>query len=244
MLKLVKYEWMSRWKFFLGGIILLTFFNLYIITKSPDNIDPKVFAITSIIIFVAGIVLMVDHIGRMYHSLFKETGYLLFTTPLSGYKILGGKIITVILECFGILLFGGLLMFIDYLIVISKYPELQMKLNIPNELIAYIMKFFVMFLLGYIIFILMAYLSAVLARSVFSVFKYGKLLSFICFLVIAEILGKIVELVDNTKHLVHIGFYGEIPTFNISNYYFIMIICIIGILFMITGYLLDRKINL
>lgn len=244
MLKLMKYEWMSRWKFFLGGIILLTLCNFYIV-KSPETTDPRVFGITSIIIFVAGIVLMVDHLGRMYNSLFKETGYLLFTTPLSGYKILGGKIITVIIECLGLSLYGILMTFIDYKILSRKIPQWQIDANIPNEAIIMISKFFMACLLGYIIFLLMAYLSVVLAKSIFSVFKYGKLLSFVCFIIIAEIVGKLVNLADSaTAYSVQITTSNGCSIDSISNEYFMISICIIGLLFSITGYLLDRKINL
>ncbi|QZY55661.1 hypothetical protein [Crassaminicella profunda] len=245
MLKLMKYEWMSRWKFFLGGIILLTLLNFYIVTNSTTNIDPRVFGITSIVIFVAGIVLMVDHIGRMYNSLFKETGYLLFTTPLSGYKILGGKIITVIAECLGLSLYGILITFIDYKILSRKIPEWQIDANIPSEAIIMIFKFFLACLLGYIIFLLMTYLSAVLAKSLFSVFKYGKLLSFVCFIIIGEILGKLVDLADRaTAYSVQITTANGCAVDSISNEYFMISMCMISLLFMSTGYLLDRRMNL
>ncbi|MCT4605483.1 MAG: hypothetical protein N4A64_05130 [Marinisporobacter sp.] len=242
MLKLMKYEWMSRWRFFLGGMVLLTLFNFYMV-KSPQNADPRLVALISIIIFIAGIVLMVDHLGRMYNSLFKETGYLLFTTPLSGYKILGGKIITVIVECLGFSLYGVLILFIDYKIMSSKFPYWKIDERVDNEMIMVLFKVFIACLLGYIIFLLMAYLSVVLAKSIFSVFKYGKLVSFVCFIIIAEIIGRLVDLTSRITMYTH-SLQVDSSVDAISNEYFMISICIIGLLFMSTGYLLDRKINL
>ncbi|WP_129597423.1 hypothetical protein [Anaerophilus nitritogenes] len=246
MLKLLKYEWMSRWKFFLGGIVIAIALNIDLIRSILNEQTPSKFAIfASIGIFVMGVGLFFDHIARMYKSLFGEERYLLFTTTCSGYHILGSKIIGITLEAFGIFVFAMLMMIIDQKIAVYKYPQLMENFqSFYTEGIKEIFTLFMILLVGYITFILIIYLSVTLSKSVFSVFKYGKILSFVCFLVISRIVGKVVGYFDKFVDM-HALSYG-MTSFNFegSMSYFVFNLCMIGILFMITGYLLDRKLNL
>ena len=96
-------------------------------------------------------------------------------------------------------------------------------------------------ILGYLVFVLMVYLAMTLARSIFSVFKYGKILSFIFFIVLSKVVTEFTLTFYDLINLdvsTAIGFNPNIAGFLLTNtIVFIM-------LFIATGYLLDRKINL
>lgn len=241
----MKYEWMSRWKVFLGGIIIVLLMNIHMVSKIATTQDytnnPRIFAIYFLIVFAMGVVLFVDHIKRIYNSLFREEGYFLFTTPLNGYEILGAKMATIIFECIGLTLFAGVMGYLDSKIIFQEYVPLE----IPSDFIFALFKLFTLILLGYLTMLLMIYLSMALVKSIFSTFKYGKLLSFGFFILIS----KIVEMISSGLN--QVTDYGtnlsidELAEFNIlTNEYFILNICILGSLFILTGYLFDRKINI
>ncbi|TCO74783.1 hypothetical protein [Marinisporobacter balticus] len=250
MLKIIKYEWMHRFKFFLAGFVVCILLNIElvrnIINKNQGHQGTILYVgILIALAFAFGIGLGIDHIRRMYKSLFTEEGYFLFTTPLSGYGILGGKLITIILECLGITFLGGILFFIDYKILLNRFPEIEITSEIPAEIVINLFKFFMLILFGYITLLLMIYLAMVLARSIFSAVRYGKLLSFIFFIMIAQVVGKITSYIGKaTETVVYVEMYGDAHFPTVTNEYFLLQICIVGALFMITGYLIDRKINI
>lgn len=247
--KLIKYEWMNRWKFFLGGAIVCILLNINLMRKMmiQDTESSFFIGILFAVIFVLGIVLAVDHIRRIYNYLFTEQGYFLFTIPLNGYKILGSKMITIFLECLGIVLLTGIMMFIDYKILINRFPEMMVPTGFPQDTLFFLMKIGMLIFMGYIIFLLMIYLSMVLVKSILYAVKYGKILSFVFFIIISEIFRRITSWFMYT-----INNYGDLHhymlvnvNFNtIPNAYILLNLCTIGILFVLTGYLLDRKINL
>ncbi|HSQ34190.1 MAG TPA: hypothetical protein VLM81_04840, partial [Peptostreptococcaceae bacterium] len=193
MLKLIKYDWMNRWKFFLGAIAVAILLNIDMMRKIlTDNNNPTMYTgILFLILFAMAVILGVDHIRRMYVNLFTEEGQFLFSTPLSGYKILGGKLTSIIAECIGILLFVGLVGFIDYQMLANKFPQISLYEIMPTEYIPEAFKILLLILVGYITFLLTVYLSMALTKSIFSHVRYGKLLSFVFFIIISYITGYI-----------------------------------------------------
>ncbi|MBF8983252.1 hypothetical protein IZY60_06860 [Lutibacter sp. B2] len=244
MLKLMKYEWMNRWKIFLGGLTVCILLNIDIVSRIMNKNDylSLYTGTLFLVVFVMGIVLAVDHIIRMYKSLFTEEGQLLFTTPLSGYKILGGKIANIILESLGIGVFAGIFWFVDYKVILNKVPELEMLSKLPPNFVLNIMKMLMLMLFGYITLILMIYLSMALAKSIFSAIKYGKLLSFLFFILISKVVGTITSWLGSFTDSSYLLANGI--DFTIPNTSFLISIGMIAMVFIVTGYLLDRKINL
>ncbi len=242
MLSIIKYEWISRWKFFLAGVILFILLNIEIIRNAVNKNAPTVLAgILALILFAMGVALFLDHIGRMYRSLFKEEGYFLFTTPLDGYRILGGKMITVFLEVLGILLFWGGIAYIDYQILAPTLPEINFDFILNSNGIFTFVGMFFSVIIGYLVFLIMVYLAMTLAKSIFSVFKYGKVLSFICFIVLSKVIS---EFTSGFYKLINLEVHNTM-NFNAGVGGFLLINTVIFIiLFLTTGYLLDRKINL
>lgn len=240
MFKIIKYDWMSRWKFFLGALVVAIILNIDIMRRilTENSGEPSMFTfILFLVAFTMAVILGVDHIRRMYVNLFTEEGQFLFSTPLSGYNILGGKLAGIIAECIGILLLIGLIGFIDYQILASKFPEISLNYDIPNEYIIEMFKILLLIFLGYITFLLTVYLSMALTKSIFSSLRYGKLLSFIFFIIISSITGYVTDLFIGDSQ-------GMMEFSQVSNISILLSFIIGSILFSITGYLLDRKINL
>jgi hypothetical protein len=192
-----------------------------------------------LILFAMAVILGVDHIRRMYTNLFTEEGQFLFSTPLSGYKILGGKLTSIIAECIGILIFVGLVGFIDYQMLANKFPQISLYEIMPTEYIPEAFKILLLILVGYITFLLTVYLSMALTKSIFSHVRHGKLLSFVFFIIISYITGYVSDLFLRYPGDMMVMEFNKVP-----NVYILLSFIMAAILFGATGYLLDKKINL
>jgi len=241
MLNLIKYDWMRRWKFFAAGLIVFLSLNIDLLYRTISKSNPN--AITAIFIFVLFVMsaaLFFDHVGRMYRSLFKEEGQLLFCLPINGYRFLGGKMLAVIIECIAVMVLVGVAFYIDYKIITFFSPDilagLEIHMNLPFVNYYQGIKIIGLILLSYIGFLLTINLSMVLVKSIFSSNRYGILLSFIFFLVISkifEMFGNAFTLITN--YPLHTSNAGEGS---------LILGIFIMIMFIATGYLLDRRINL
>lgn len=242
MFKIIKYDWMSRWKFFLGAIAVAIILNIDIMRRilTEDSSEPSMFTfILFMSAFAMAVILGVDHIRRMYTNLFTEEGQFLFLTPLTGYEILVGKLSAIIAECLGILLLVGLFGFIDYQMLANKFPQISLYSAIPTEYIPEMFKGLLLILIGYIIFLLTVYLSMALTKSIFSNVRYGKLLSFIFFIIISNVTAYISGLFLKFPTDMFVMELNKIPSI-----YILLNLIMAAILFTATGYLLDKKINL
>jgi len=242
MLKLLKYEWMSRWKFFLAGAIFCILLNIDILNSIINKSEPSFGGILFAIVFAMGLFLAFDHIRRMYKNLFSEEGQFLFFIPLNGYKILGSKIINIILECTAVILFASIVGVVDLKILNNKFSN-DFYINIPDGFFTIVGRLLLIILITYVIFLLISYLSMALAKSFFSSIKYGKLLSFILFIINVKIITKISNWVFQISDS-HLSLAKGLDVMVVSNKYFLFNLCIIALLFVFTGYLLDRRLNL
>lgn len=243
MLNLIKYDWMRRWKFFAAGLIAFLLVNMDLLYRTISKSNPNAITVIFILLlFVMAVALFFDHVGRMYKSLFKEEGQLLFSLPISGYQFLGGKMLAVIIECLAVILFMGIALYLDYKIIEYFLPNffsgLIISTNVPLIQFMQGIEILGLMLLSYMGFLLMVNLSMVLVKSLFSSNKYGILLSFIFFLVISKIFGMFGNafsfMTNYPTHtsVINAGEGGLVAAV------FIMI------MFIATGYLLDRRINL
>ncbi|MEL7567715.1 MAG: hypothetical protein AAGU27_22945 [Dehalobacterium sp.] len=241
MLNLIRYDWMRRWKFFAAGLIVFLLVNIDLLYRTISKSNPStITAIFILVLFVLSVGLFFDHVGRMYRSLFKEEGQLLFSLPINGYHFLGGKMLAVIIECIAVMLFVGVALYMDYIIIEHFSPDVFAGLIIHTN-VSFVdlwqgIKILGIMLLSYIGFLLMVNLSMVLVKSIFSSNRYGILLSFVFFLV----LSKVIDVFGNAFSLI-----TNYPLHTSNAGAGALIIGIfIMIMFFATGYLLDRRINL
>lgn len=246
MFNLIKFEWIRRWKFFLSGIIVFLAVNIDMIisfTKQQQNLAPLTVALT-VILFAFWMALVFDHMSRIYRTLFTDEGLLELTLPLNGYQFLGAKTVAVAVELGVVMLFVALVAYLDLMYINRVIPDWQLT-PITGELV---LKFLQLMALGlgvYITFMLMVYLSLVLAKSLFGSFKYGKIIAFGSFLLIVKITDLLMSFWHvNSNYDIHGSGFNVAFGFNIASQEWFLLILIISILFGSTGYLLDKKINL
>lgn len=244
-INIVKYEWLRRWKFFLAGLTVFCLVNIdfgrMVISKGQPNI---ITAFLFAVLWAMVGVLVFDHLGRLYKPLFKEEGTFLFSTPLSGYRILGGKILAIALEYIGVAVFVAIVFSIDYF-VMSRYLS---GIQIPdgfslNLILTRGIQIQILLLLGYLSFLLTAFLSMVLAKSIFASTKYGGLLSFIFFIVITQVFRPLSAILGELG-INHVSISPEAVGFTeawLTGTVFIVVTA--AVLFVATGYLLDKKVN-
>lgn len=243
MLNLIKYDWMKRWKFFLAGLMVFLFVNLDVLYRTISQSDPNaVTAIFILVLFVMSVALFFDHVGRLYGSLFKEEGQLLFSLPLSGYRFLGGKMLAVVMESLALIFLIGVALYLDFKIINfflpGFLPQLTVTSNIPLTHFGQGLEILGIVLLSYLGFLLTVNLSMVLVKSIFSSNKHGILLSFVFFLILTKIFS---FFSDAFTLVTDYSLYGAAANVGES---WLITGAFVFLIFSGTGYLLDRKINL
>jgi len=190
MFKIIKYDFIRKYKLILIILIAAVFLNLLAIVK---------FSVQGGVMFlglfpIAMILLYIVDIIKMYSDdLNKKSGYMLFMTSYSGYKIIVSKLITAILEAIAILL-----LYLIFILINSIYFSTTQGFDLNvNEIISAVntilsgrlgfnLGHVFVFLLTVLVFatgfILTAYTSITIRKSIFSETKFGGVLSFIIFI--------------------------------------------------------------
>lgn len=239
MLNFIKYEWLRRWKFFLAGILVFVAANVDLINQIMHKSNPTTLtAILIGVLFALYVALVFDHIGRLYRSLFTDEGFLELTLPLSGYQLLGAKLLAVVLESIAVMVLIGVVGYVDLLYLVKLVPNAQLP-PLTGEIFMKILQVLGLILGGYILLLLTIYLSLALAKSIFASFKHGKLIAFGCFLVITKGIEFLGDLLN-----VNTGYSTHEPAVIMATTDWLIVIVLIGALFTGAAYLLDRKINL
>ena len=208
---------------------------------------------------IAMTLFVVDVISMYSRDLNNKSGYMLFMTPNSGYKIIISKLITAIAE--------GLLILLLYFIIIlinSIYMGSLFNLNY-SEAFNFINKFlsgnfqvnlghvfvFLLTALVFIInFILSVYTAITIRKSIFSEIKFGGFLSFIIFIGInwlnSYVTGELMSMLNPLYESIN-QTQGMIPISQLLYVLLPLIIILIvqcAIMTFASGYLLEKKINL
>lgn len=256
MLNLIKYEFIRKYKLFLITIISSLALNIYLLTKGAAGSTLFIATFPMVI----AILYIVDIIKMYSDDLNKKSGFMLFMTPNSGYKIIISKLITAVLEGLAILLVYFVILLLNGAYIIYSTG---MDINF-NEIFMFVNNLFTgnfgfslyhvfAFLLTAMIF-LIAFLTTVytamtIRKSIFSEVKFGGALSFVIFLVINwaisyissgvfNLLTPYYEPIINTAHVTATQLtYILLPISVFST------IQSIGLTFC-SGYLLENKINL
>lgn len=259
MLNLIKYELIKKYKLFSIAIIFSLGLNVYLLTQGPGG------SIAFIALFpmIAGILYIVDVIRMYSEDLNKKSGYMLFMTPNSGYKIIISKLITSVIEGFAILLIYFIFILINGVnIIISSGAEIDYSqiIMVVDSLLSgsigislgHIFVFLFAVLTFIIAFITTVYASMTIRKSIFSEVKFGGLLSFVIFMLLNwlltslsgnffETISPYYESISNSMSA------GRISTADLAMVMLPMIgvsIFQIVVLTGASGYLLEKKINL
>lgn len=266
MLKLLKYEFIKKSKLLLILLITAILANLAVAIAFGEMGVGLFLGFTPF----ALIILYLYELIRTYSDdLNKKTGYMLFMTPNSGYKIIGSKLIFIITE--GLILFTSYIIFLIVNIVAlalkatGDFSEITRAINeminaINSGVITQfginlgdVLLIIIMILVSAIVFALIVYSAMTIRKSIFSDIKYGGLISFIIFIVLNYIYGNLANFVSNAFQFnviterINTNFTVTYPSAAMFELFGIAIVfnVIISVILIIgSGYLIEKKINL
>ena len=210
MLNLIKYEFKGMSKNITA--IIASLFIMLILT----NIKAGIFygALSTTVVFALGVavtvLVIIECIRCLGGYLYSNNGYLLFATPMSGYEIIGSRlivsvvIITVVTICFALFTYFGLITK-----ALNLMPELlNIKINISPYIVLY---FIVERIISIVLLLMILYFSMVLGKSVYANKKHEKLIAFITFIIVATLISSIGSIFKNSL-IVNISTNNLIPS--------------------------------
>ncbi len=259
MLKLIKFEFTRKYKLLTMTLISAIALNILAISRGVGG--SSMFLVLFPI--VLSVLYLVDIIKMYSEDLNKKTGYMLFMTPNSGYKIIWSKLLTAVLEGFALLSMYFLFILINGIyIVISMGGEIEYSQiirvvdNLLSGSLGFSLGHVIIFLLAVltflIAFITTVYIAMTIRKSIFSEIKFGGLFSFIIFLcinwAISFVSGKFFKII--TPYYDSIDAVSSTGTVTLEAFAMLLLPMIAVLIIQtiaftgISGYLLEKKINL
>lgn len=256
MFKLLKYEFIRKYKLITITLVSAFLLNLYLLTRGIAGSS------SFLILFpmVLSVLYVSDVIRTYSDDLNKKSGYMLFMTPNSGYKIIMSKLASAVIEGFGMLFIYFVFILINGAFIIYQtrsYIDINEVMNDINTLLSgniginlgHVFVFLFAVLVFAIGFIVTVYTAMTIRKSIFSEVKFGGLLSFIIFLglnwVLTYVSGEFYSLVSPQYDS-----FINVTSISASELLVMMFpviaVSIIQsiILTLCSGYLLEKKINL
>ncbi|MBA5850277.1 hypothetical protein H2684_02965 [Clostridium sp. cel8] len=259
MLKLVKYELKGYYKDFLIMTCAIILLNLFLCFKINDWTNESIMIANMMISFAAYVIVFVWNIKVFSRDIYEDSGYLMFTLPKRGYEILGSKIITCFIQF--------IMVFAVSSIITVLWAEL---LNVTSGLVLQVrntidfiskyssVKFMIFGLLSVIViytsYLLTGYLAITLSKVAIKNKKFGKIGSFIIFIILVIAQGKIdkvfqdifpqtfnINVVSSGVNSVFINSNANLHI-NISSA--VLSVTILIIMFYAVAYLLENKLDL
>lgn len=258
MLKLLKFELIRKRTVFLVACIMVLLGEAYALFKYfqlDETVryfaNDDIFAVFISLLAVGfGILYLVDIVTLLRQDMFKQEGYMLFMTPFNGYQILGSKVIFALIEGFFIAVIYLVLMFANAKIMDISGFEFSFGFN--SDEIWLIIKGLIVGVLGLVEFALTIFLSFALFKSIFTDVRFKGAITFGIFVGInfikGQIFGLVVNLAGKSLDMVNASHFSSVEV--ISNIHMAMNMSIVYVLVMsvilfgMTGYLLENKINL
>lgn len=259
MLKLIRFEFMRKYKMLAMTLLAAVSLNVLAISRGVGGST----MFLALFPLVLSILYLVDIIKMYSEDLNRKTGYMLFMTPNSGYKIIASKVVTAILEGFSLLA-----LYFIFILINGAYIGLAMGSEIDFRQIirgvdsllsgslGFTLSHVIIFLLAVltflIAFITTVYTAMTIRKSIFAEIRFGGLFSFIIFLMINWILsaisGKFFEIIkpyyDSIDPVSSSGMISA-QAFAMLLLPMILVLIVQAIAFTgISGYLLEKKINL
>lgn len=260
MVNLIKYEFIRKWRIlgiFLAITLVLNAFIDIRLFYSTYSVQEQMGIVGAFLGAILGefFVLYIIDVTLMYsRDLRHKSGYMFFLTPNSGFKILGAKVITGILEGFLFLAIFFLLIAINFFGIYGD--PLSSLLN--GEIITLITShlhlgggglipflatnLFTMFV-SIVTIILTIYAALSIGKSILAGKKYGGLISFIVFLLLCWLNCKISAIIFALIFKTGLQVQG-IPSYSYLTTQMLIQIVLGIILFTLSAYLLEKKMDI
>lgn len=182
MFKFMKYEIKSQYKVILSLLILCIILNGLLLLKYDNWHSELIFGLTILIAFGLNLVVLIYIIHCYNGDLYEDRGYLTFTLPLNGNKILTSKIILAMLWFIIISLISGVfvIMAFNNMTIPEQVSEfINIFINFKTISLSIILG-----LLSTLTLLVIIYFSITLTRVTLKGRRIGKFLAVIVFLVI------------------------------------------------------------
>lgn len=253
MLNLIKYELVRKYKLFAIILVSTILGNLFLSVKFGRDAfffyaGPS--ALVLIILFIVDVI-------KMYSTdLNKKTGYMLFMTPHSGYKIIASKVITAIIEGCMLIVFYLAIVLVNAVVIAGSMDVFRVDFEgIPfSTTWIYIVTVLVLAVVSAILFLMTVYTSITLRKSILDNRAYKGVISFGIFLLLNYVISNLQLKIYNLFNF-HLGGksayildFRELPmAMNFVKFVtpsLIISSAFIVLLGFVSGYLLEKKINL
>lgn len=269
--KLMKYELIRRRNamlMILASTIVVEGFILYQIYRSNDE-----FAFfMNVVMFIAmNIVLIYENVKLLSDDLNKQSGYMVFLTPNSGYAITGAKMLVGFIEVIlGYLLvcgfvFGNMALLYEVTesnIVYGLLEGLKQASVIIDELNITIFDWIISLfnnLTKWFSFVVLIYLAIILRKTIFSNIKFKGAISFITFILLSSAVGFLSQslfyaVIASNDVFVVTGNNVDLATQDLEVFKNlirqlvhldnVLNLIVIGLAFYVSGFLLNKKVDL
>lgn len=244
MLKLIKYELKGLYKDIIIMVSSIVILNLLLYTRINSWQSDSIMACSSLVSFAAMIIVFIWNIMLFSRDMYQDSGYLLFSIPKRGYVILGSKLLTALIQgifiAFISLIFNYITFYITKKIMLMQLLSMFHLINIKGFILTTLAPIF-----QYAYVLILIYFCISLSKMAIKNRKFGKLGSFILFIVISIILAKLLETIififPQSFNLALISNAVTVPV-NISSIVFNILTFIL--FFAGCSYILENKIDL
>ncbi len=256
MLKMLKYEFRRGiFPLLIVGIVIAAIELYFLISTLTEHADHSVIAVSQLILaaFCCYLFVLIYGIISYSQDLKNKSGYLVFMAPISSYKVIGAKLLSILLTgaiivavIFGLLTLDLSLAYSTYDSIDTFYDFLSNILEMGGYslggVILRLLAFILVFLIQFFMTITLAYLAVSVCSTILQTKKIKGFISFVLFIVFYVILSVIASKIP---HLSNPGpdatfmeaMYAMIP--QITLYFVVMVASYIG-----SSVLLEKKISL
>ncbi|KEH93207.1 membrane protein [Clostridium botulinum C/D str. BKT12695] len=258
--RLIKYELKGNYKIFFGIFAFAILINGLLLTRLGHWSDPSIIGLMSLVSTAMFITVLIFVEKSFSNEIYQDRGYLTFTLPVSGYKVLASKILVGVLW----LIISGVISFISFKYLIKELSGQDlMKLVMEHvDLKQLILIGIVYVIVSLVMLLLMMYLSIALTRVAYKSKKMSGFIGCVVFILLMILIHyisyKVGEIFPHEMHITldvanSIGSDGIIKdgtitvtakeiTVNIARTIY-MLVVYIGMFFG-TGYLLENKMDI
>ena len=256
MLKMLKYEFRRGiFPLLIVGIVIAAIELYFLISTLTEHADHSVITVSLLILaaFCCYLFVLIYGIISYSQDLKNKSGYLVFMAPISSYKVIGAKLLSVLLTgaiivavIFGLLTLDLSLAYSTYDSIDTFYDFLSNILEMGGYslggVILRLLAFILVFLIQFFMTITLAYLAVSVCSTILQTKKIKGFISFVLLIVFYVILSVIASKIP---HLSNPGpgatfmeaMYAMIP--QIALYFVVMVASYIG-----SSVLLEKKISL
>lgn len=256
MLKMLKYEFRRGiFPLLIVGIVIAAIELYFLISTLTEHADHSIIVVSLLILaaFCCYLFVLIYGIISYSQDLKNKSGYLVFMAPISSYKVIGAKLLSILLTgaiivavIFGLLTLDLSLAYSTYDSIDTFYDFLSNILEMGGYslggVILRLLAFILVFLIQFFMTITLAYLAVSVCSTILQTKKIKGFISFVLFIVFYVILSVIASKIP---HLSNPGpnatfmeaMYAMIP--QIALYFVVMVASYIG-----SSVLLEKKISL